>query len=42
MRAVRDAMVCSPPLTFEKSQIDELVRILRQALDLTAKDLGIG
>ena len=41
MRAVRDAMICSPPLTFEKSHVDELVRLLRQALDLTAKDLGL-
>ena len=40
MRAVRDAMICSPPLTFEKKHIDELVEKLRKALDLTAKDLG--
>ena len=41
MRAVRDAMICSPPLTFEKAHIDELVLLLRRALDLTAKDLGL-
>ncbi|MCG8597181.1 MAG: aspartate aminotransferase family protein [Kiloniellales bacterium] len=40
MRAVRDAMICSPPLTFGKNHVDELVRLLRRALDLTARDLG--
>ena len=41
MRAVRDAMICSPPLTFEKEHVDEMIRIARHALDLTAKDLGV-
>ena len=41
MRAVRDAMICSPPLTFEKQHIDEMVQIARHSLDLTAKDLGV-
>lgn len=39
MRAVRDTMMCSPPLTCEKAHIDELVEKLRKALDLTVKDL---
>ena len=39
MRAVRDTMMCSPPLTCEKKHIDEMVEKLRKALDLTAKDL---
>ena len=41
MRAVRDAMICSPPLTFEKDHVDEMIRIARHSLDLTAKDLGV-
>jgi len=41
MRAVRDTIVLSPPLIIEPAQIDELIGILRKALDLTAKDLGV-
>ncbi len=40
LRAVRDAMVMSPPLTITTDEIDELVSRLRRCLDLTAKDLG--
>ncbi len=41
MRAVRDAMVLSPPLIIEPAQIDELVVKARHCLDLTARDLGL-
>ena len=41
LRAVRDAMVMAPSLTIGTDEIDELVRILRGALDRTADDLGI-
>ncbi|MFQ6017615.1 MAG: aspartate aminotransferase family protein [Kiloniellaceae bacterium] len=41
VRAVRDVMVMSPPLVFEKRNIDEMIRILKIGLDLTAKDLGM-
>ncbi|MGH6949222.1 MAG: aminotransferase class III-fold pyridoxal phosphate-dependent enzyme, partial [Kiloniellales bacterium] len=40
MRSVRDAMVISPPLIFEKTHIDELVEKAHLCFDLTAKDLG--
>lgn len=42
MRAVRDAMVLSPPLVITKEQVDEMVGIVHTALDLTAKDLAAG
>ncbi|MDH3597432.1 MAG: aspartate aminotransferase family protein [Rhodospirillales bacterium] len=41
MRAVRDAMVFSPPLTLSHEEIDELVKRARHCIDLTAKDLGV-
>ena len=41
LRAVRDIMVMSPALTIGTGEIDELLRILRLALDLTAKDVGL-
>ncbi|MFQ5774991.1 MAG: aspartate aminotransferase family protein [Kiloniellaceae bacterium] len=41
LRAVRDVMVMSPSLIVEKREIDELIRILRTALDLTARDVGM-
>jgi putrescine aminotransferase len=40
LRQVRDSMICSPPLTFDKVHVDELVSKLRAALDATAKELG--
>jgi putrescine aminotransferase len=40
LRAVRDSMVMSPPLTITTDEIDELVSRLRHCLDLTARDLG--
>jgi putrescine aminotransferase len=41
MRAVRDAMIISPPLIITKSQIDELITIARKCLDMTAAQLGV-
>jgi putrescine aminotransferase len=41
MRAVRDAMVFSPPLIISRGEIDELVACVKHAIDLTAKDLGV-
>lgn len=40
MRAIRDTMVLSPPLTITKAEIDELVDLARTCIDLTARDLG--
>lgn len=37
MRAVRDAMVLSPPLTITHEEIDDLVERAREAVDATAK-----
>jgi len=42
MRAVRDVMVLAPPLIISEDEIDEIVRRARAALDLTARDLGLG
>ena len=41
MRAVRDAMILSPALTYTRADIDETVRIAAQALDATADQLGL-
>jgi len=41
LRAVRDAMVISPPLVIDKPEIDEMVARLRRCVELTAKDLGV-
>ena len=41
VRAVRDGMILSPPLSFTKSDIDEAVEKLLGAVDKTAKELGI-
>lgn len=40
MRAIRDIMVVSPPLTIERAEVDELVRRARLCLDLTAKEIS--
>ncbi|QDL54612.1 aspartate aminotransferase family protein [Rhodoferax aquaticus] len=39
MRAVGDRMIIAPPLTMTLSDIDELMRLIRQALDFTLRDL---
>ena len=41
MRAVRDALVFSPPLSISRSEIDVLVERAKTAVDQTAKDLGV-
>ena len=41
MRAVWDTMIISPPLVMSRAEIDELVRLARRCLDLTAGALGI-
>lgn len=41
MRAVGDTLVVSPPLIMSKPEIDELVKRAREALDMTAGDLGL-
>jgi len=41
MRATRDTMLVSPPLTWTKADIDAFMTLARQALDLTAKDRGL-
>ncbi|HSR71549.1 MAG TPA: aminotransferase class III-fold pyridoxal phosphate-dependent enzyme, partial [Kiloniellales bacterium] len=40
LRAVRDTMVMAPPLVVTEAEIDEMVAILRRALDRTAEALG--
>lgn len=39
MRAVGDRMIIAPPLTMTHDEIDELMRLIRQALDLTLQEL---
>jgi len=39
MRAVGDRMIIAPPLTMTRAQIDEMMGLIRQALDLTLQEL---
>lgn len=39
MRAVGDRMIIAPPLIMTRDDIDELMRLIRQALDLTLEEL---
>jgi putrescine aminotransferase len=41
VRAVRDGMILSPPLTFMRDDIDEVIRILGDALDDALKTLNL-
>ncbi len=41
MRAVRDGMILSPPLTYTRDDIDQTLAIARTALDKTADELGL-
>ncbi len=41
VRAVRDGMILSPPLTFMRDDIDEMIRILGDALDDALKTLNL-
>jgi putrescine aminotransferase len=40
MRAVRDGMIMSPPLTFTRDDIDQVIKITAAALDDTLETLG--
>jgi putrescine aminotransferase len=40
MRAIRDTMVCAPPLTVSEREVDEIVAKARDAIDRTARDFG--
>ena len=40
MRATKDTMMVSPPLTWTRENIDEFMRLATIALDLTAKDVA--
>lgn len=39
LRATRDSMLFSPPLTITKDEIDKVIEITKKGLDLAAKDL---
>ena len=39
-RAIRDTMVLAPPLVVRQSEIEEIIALLRAAIDRTAQDLG--
>ena len=39
MRATRDTMLLSPPLTWTKADIDEFIELTKKALDLTLADV---
>jgi putrescine aminotransferase len=41
LRAVRDAIVFSPPLIISREEIDQLVERAKHCIDLTARDLGV-
>jgi putrescine aminotransferase len=40
MRAIRDTMVCAPPLTITEREVDEIVTKAKDAIDRTARDFG--
>ena len=40
MRAIRDTMVVSPPLTMTHEQIDELIELVFNCLDLTSRSMN--
>ena len=40
MRAIRDTMVCAPPLIVSEAQVEEIVAKAKSAIDRTAKDFG--
>jgi len=42
MRAVGDTMILCPPLIITETEIDELTKKARHALDLTAQEIGFG
>jgi putrescine---pyruvate transaminase len=40
MRAIRDTMVCAPPLIVSEAEVEEIVAKAKDAIDRTAKDFG--
>jgi putrescine aminotransferase len=40
MRAVGDRMIIAPPLTMTHTDIDEMMRLIHLALDLTLQELA--
>ncbi len=42
VRQTGDAMIMAPPLVSERAEIDDLVTMLAQALDRTAREFGVG
>jgi len=38
MRAVGDRMIIAPPLVITRSQVDEMMALIRRCLDLTLAD----
>ncbi len=41
MRAIRDTMVLAPPLVISEAEIEEIISKAKDAIDRTAKDLGL-
>ncbi len=41
MRAIRDTMVCAPPLIVSEAEVEEIISKAKAAIDRTAKDYGI-
>jgi putrescine aminotransferase len=39
MRAVGDRMIIAPPLVMTRAQVDEMMALVRKALDLTLADV---
>jgi putrescine aminotransferase len=39
MRAVGDRMIIAPPLVMTRTQVDEMVALIRRCLDLTLADV---
>jgi len=39
MRAVGERMIIAPPLVITRTQIDEMIALIRRSLDLTLKDV---
>ena len=42
MRAVGDRMIIAPPLVITRAQIDEMLALIRQALDRTLAEAHAG
>lgn len=40
MRAIRDTMVCAPPLIVSEAEVEEIISKAKAAIDRTAKDFG--